>query len=228
MQEAWMRNTVLLVIISLVIGCAPTTNKDGEALYLQGQSLEQQQAANPQQARQNYEQARDAYNQALQMNPPAALTAKLHAGLGNASYWLDDYGNAREQWLAAYPATDDVATKSFMLYRVGLCEQRMGSFPQADETFAKVQQEFPNTDAAARAREHQGYKGFTLQLATFANSATADNAIATLRRQGVNPTKSVNRQGNAVVSVGPVTNYRQAVDLKNRFASTYPQAVILP
>jgi tetratricopeptide (TPR) repeat protein len=223
-----MRNTLLLAMISLVVGCNSANNKDAESLYMRGQSLEQQPAASPQQARQNYEQARDAYSQALQTNPPAPLAAKLHAGLGNASYWLDDYSNAREQWLAAYPATEDPATKSFMLYRVGLCEQRLGSFEQADQTFAKVQQEYPNTDAAARAREHQGFKGFTVQLATFANSTTADSAIATLRKQGVNPAKSVNRQGNAVVSVGPVPNYRLAVDLKNRFAPTYPQAVILP
>jgi len=152
----------------------------------------------------------------------------LHAGIANTSYWLDDYGTAISEWSNAVNSFDDPAVKSFMMYRIGLSQQRAGNFAMADQTFANVQQQFPSTDAAKRAHEHQGYKAFTVQLATYANGASADAEIAKLQKQGIRPAKSRNPQGNTVISVGPIASYPQALDLKHRFASVYPQAVILP
>src|SRR5581483_9430753 len=192
----------------------PTGSTAGEALYLKGRALEGKTTSSQPEARQNYLQARDAYQQALQQQPNPALEARIHAGIANTSYWLDDYATAVSEWSAAYPNFDDPAIKSFMLYRIGLSQQRMGNFGMADQTFAKVQQEFAGTDAAKRAREHQGYKGFTVQLATFANPSSADGEISKLRSQGITPTKSRNAQGNTVVSIGPISSYPQALDLK--------------
>jgi tetratricopeptide (TPR) repeat protein len=212
-------------MIVLLVGCN-SDNKGGqtaEALYREGQALE----TKPDAGRQDFMAARDAYTQALQLQSSPELDARIRAGLANASYWLDDYPTAIREWTTAYPNLADDATRSFVLYRIGLCQQRLGQFGQADQTFAKVQQEFPGTDAAKRAGQHQGIKGFTVQLATFANPKSADAEIDKLRRQGVAPAKAQSATGT-VVSVGPVQTYAQAMDLKNRFAATYPQAVIVP
>ena len=207
---------------------SPTGASAAEALYLKGRALEQKTVGSQQDARQNMQQARDAYRQALAQQPNPQLEARLHAGIANASYWLDDYGTAVSEWSAAIDSFDDPAVKSFMLYRIGLAQQRSGNFGMADQTFANVQQQYAGTDAAKRAREHQGYKAFTVQLATFANPTSADAEMAKLQRQGITPSKSRNPQGNTVISVGPIASYPQALDLKRRFASVYPQAVILP
>ena len=220
-----MRNSLLLAMIVLLVGCN-SDNKPGqtaETLYREGQALE----TRPNASRQDFMAARDSYTQALQLQSTPELEARIRAGLANACYWLDDYPTAIREWTTAYPSLEDDATRSFTLYRIGLCQQRLGQFAQADQTFAKVQQDYPGTDAAKRAREHQGFKGFTVQLATFANPKSADAEIDKLRRQGVAPAKAQNATGTAV-SLGPVQTYAQAIDLKNRFASTYPQAVILP
>jgi len=163
-------------------------------------------------------QARDVYRQALSQQPSPQLEARLHAGIANTSYWLDDYSTAIAEWNTAYPNLEDPAVKSFVLYRVGICQQRLGQFAQADQTFGTVQQQYPSTDAAKRARERLGAKGFTLQLATYANAASADAEIAKLQKQGMSPSRGKNAQGNTVVSIGPMANYAQAMDMKNRMA----------
>ncbi|HEX3358208.1 MAG TPA: tetratricopeptide repeat protein [Tepidisphaeraceae bacterium] len=206
---------------------SPSGPGSAEALYLKGRALEQNTVA-PDQVKSTRQAARDAYQKALQQDPAPDLQRLLHAGIANTSYFLDDYTTALEEWSAAYPSFDDPIVRSFMLYRIGLCQQRLGQFAQADQTFANVQQQYPGTDAATRSHEHQGFHSFTLQLATFANSRTADNTLDALRRQGMMPTKAVNAQGNTVVSIGPIPSYQQALDLKTRFLPAYPQAIILP
>jgi hypothetical protein len=65
-----------------------------------------------------------------------------------------------------------------------------------------------------------------LQLATFANGAAADAAVGALRRDGI-VAEQIDK-GRTVVLVGPVPSYQQILTLKNRYAATYPDAVIVP
>ena len=116
----------------------------------------------------------------------------------------------------------------FRSYRIGLCQQRLGQFAVADQTFARVQQEYPNSDAAEKAKKHTGYHGFMVQLATYQNPKTADSAIDGLRKQGTLPTKTTDPAGRTVVSIGPAQSYPQAMSLRNRFAGIYPDALIIP
>ncbi len=184
-------------------------------------------------ARNNFSQAREIYQQAAARNSPHNRrwrAKRLHAKASpTSSYWLDDYQPPRSpNGRRAYPNFDDPAIKSYMLYRIGLSQQRMGQFGLADQSFASVQQQYPGTDAAKRAREHQGFKSFTLQLATFASGGSADSDISKLQQQGVRPTKSRDSHGNTIIAVGPFSSYSQALGEKLRFSSIYPQAVILP
>ena len=141
---------------------------------------------------------------------------------------MDDYAAAMREWAMAYDRLEDPDAKAWVLYRLGLCHQRSGSFQQADKLFAQVQQEYPNTIPAQRAHERQGARSFTVQLATYANRGTADAAVAALRREGVAPTQVLDPQGRTVVRVGPMSNYQQALTLKQRYAQRYPDAIILP
>lgn len=199
-----------------------------DAYYLKGRALEGKPVANDVQARSNYFAARQAYQQGLSLNPDSTLKGRLLAGSANASYWLDDYTAAAAAWKQAYDLSDDSTAKSFMLYRIGLCYQRQGDFAAADKTFALVEKDYPNTEAANRARGHTGYRHFTLQLATFNSSSTAETALINLRRDGAIPTRAVDARGNWVVTLGPIRNYQQALALKNRYAYSYPSAVIVP
>jgi tetratricopeptide (TPR) repeat protein len=201
-----------------------------DALYLKGRALEERATSSSDKARakQDLQAARTAYIQALQLNPPRTLEGRIRAGVANVAYWQDDYSTAAQQWSAAYQNVEDPATKSFILYRVGLAQQRMGEFAQADQTFASVQQQFPGTEGATRAKERQGARAYSVQLATYANAATADANIAQLRKEGLNPTRTVDPQGRVIVAIGGLGNYQQATQMKTRLASRFPNAMIIP
>jgi TolA-binding protein len=196
-----------------------------EALYLKGRALEGKTAANEAEAKRNLQAARSAYLAALEQSPSRPLDAYIRTSLANVAYFQDDYPTAISQWSAALDHLDREDVKAWALYRIGLCQQRLGKFADADRTFAQVQN-YPGVPAQ-RAREHQGARGFFVQLATFASAAQADQAIAHLSKQGIAATKATDPAGHHVVRVAAPT-YRQAEQLKSRFAGQYPDALIVP
>jgi TolA-binding protein len=207
----------------------PTGAGSAEAFYLRGAALQQKSVSSDQAAQVNLQAARDAYQQALLHHPSATLESRIHAGLGNCAYFLNDYATAISEWTTAYDKLDDQTARAWVLYRVGVSRQRLGQFDLADQILAMVQQQYPNTVPAQRAREHQGARGFTVQLATFANPASADGAANTLRREGVLTTKQYDpTQKATVVRAGPLPSYQQALSVKQRYAAQYPDALILP
>jgi tetratricopeptide (TPR) repeat protein len=207
---------------------APSGPGTAEALYLQGLAHEQKVAGSAVEARANLQAARDAYTEAFAHQPSPQLKAYLHTSLANVAYFQDDYATALREWSTAYDLLSDDAVKSWVLYRIGLCRQRSGQFAEADQILVAVQEKFPNTIPAQRAKEKYGARSFSVQIATFANSTAADTTIATLRQEGASATRRADARGNAVVFVGPVKTYQQALAMKNRYAGRYPDAVIVP
>ncbi len=207
---------------------APHGPGSAEALYLKGRSFEEKTAGDQAEAKANLQSARAAYIQALEQMPRQPLEAYIRASLANVAYFQDDYPTAISQWSAAYDKLDKDDLKAWALYRIGLSQQRLGQFAQADQTFVNVQQLHPNTVPAQRAREHQGARAFFVQLATFASPASATRAAAELQRQGVAASTAADSAGHSVLRIGPISSYTQAAYYKTRFAEQYPDAVVLP
>ena len=201
-----------------------------EALYLQGRVHEQRakDAANPTDARNNLREAQGLYTRALSMAPPQPLEAYAHAGLANASYFLEDYATAAREWAAAYPNITEPDAKAWVAYRAGLSEQRRGNFAAADQHFAEVQRQFPGSEQARRAATHQGAKAFHVQVGIFSTAANAQNAVAKLKAQGFSPVRSADAQGRQIIGVGPIPSYAQAKTLRDRLSGQYPGAAIVP
>jgi outer membrane protein assembly factor BamD (BamD/ComL family) len=201
-----------------------------EALYLKGRGFEGKNAAgvSEPEAKANLQAARDAYVEALGMNPRQPLLSYIQASLGNVAYFQDDYPTAIAQLTASLDGLDKPEVKAWALYRIGLSHQRVGQFQQADQAFAAVQQQFPGTEPARRAQEHQGARAFYVQLATFASAAPADRAVADLKKQGVTAASVAGPAGRAVLRAGPVASYSQAQYLRARFLDKYPDALIVP
>ncbi|CAN5375482.1 hypothetical protein BH10PLA1_BH10PLA1_13280 [soil metagenome] len=196
--------------------------------YLHGRAIEQRVKADPAVAQNDLSLARTDYNRALQLAPPKKLEGYIRASLGNVDYFQDDYAGAFEQWSTAFNLLSEADLKAWTLYRIGLTQQRMGRFPQADQTFVQVQSQFPGTEQASRARERHGVRGFQVQLATFTNAKNADASITELKKQGVTPTKTTDPRGLSVIRVGPYATYAEAQQIKHRFAVKYADAIILP
>ena len=210
----------------------PTGKNTARALYLRGRALEQRLKSSPAQATADFGAARQAYTDALKQNPGVPLEHFIRASLANVCYWQDDYVAAQQHWAACTGKFDDENTNAFVLYRIGLCQQRLGNFVAADRTFAQVQQMYPNAaEVAQRAKSRTGFTFFTVQLATFANSQTADATVAQLMRDGVNPKRVSDPRdprNTHAVTIGPCATYAQAQQLKARYIARFPDAVIVP
>lgn len=206
----------------------PTGPGTAEALYLRGRAFEQRVAANPNEARSNLQSARTAYIEALAKNPSPKLASYIHTSLANVAYFQDDYPTALKEWSGAYDSIQDTEIKSWVLYRMALCQQRLGRFVEADKIFTAVEQQYGGTLPAQRAKEKKGARGFSIQFATFLNAATADSAIAALRSQGVLASKQVDPRSRSVVMAGPFATYQQALTVRNTHLDKYPDAIILP
>lgn len=206
----------------------PSTPRAAEVHYLKGRAYEAKVASSPGEQRQNLALAMGAYDEALKHSPDNRLSGRIYSGVANVCYWQDDYSNAWRNWVKAFDLTDEPETKSYILYRIGLSQQRLGRFDEADKTYAAVIQEYPQSDAARRAAQKRGARGFGVQVATFASPQTADNAMNTLRREGFVPSKSATTSGNTVVTVTPFGSYQQAQAAKMRLAGLFPDAVVVP
>jgi tetratricopeptide (TPR) repeat protein len=207
---------------------SPRGHAAAEAHYLKGRAYEQRTAGSTQEAASNLQAARTAYIQALQQQPTPRLEGLIRAGVANVAYWQDDYATAVQQWQVAYPLLEQPAAKSFTLYRIGLSMQRLGRFDEADRHFTQVQQLYPGTDAALRARAHQGHRSFSVQVATFASPQNAQTAVTSLRSMGMTPAQTTNGNGHHVVSIGPIASYAQAKGLQARVVPHFPDALIVP
>jgi tetratricopeptide (TPR) repeat protein len=207
----------------------PTGPAAADALYLHGRALEGRAAQDAASAPAASVEAYNYYSQALTQKPRPALEGLIHVGMGNVLYFQDRYSAAVGELTAGYDKLERDSDKAWALYRIGLCNQRMGHWAEADRDFSAVQQQFPNTEPAQRAREHQGATAFWVQVGTFATPAAADAAAADLKRQGITGQLFHDTVRNLqYVRVGPLNSYESAVVVKQRVLGKYRDAMIMP
>jgi tetratricopeptide (TPR) repeat protein len=143
------------------------------------------------------------------------------------AFFQDDYATAEQYWKQSYDHIDDADSRAWILYRIGLCRQRLDRFAEADATFSDVESNFPNTEPAQRAREHACMRGFYVQVGPFTDPLAAKKAGDGLRAMGI--ASKPQMAGSAqVVMAGPRNTYREAQQLRERLITSYPTAVIVP
>ena len=204
-----------------------------EALYLEGRVYEHRATSEESQGRQgeakmDLQTARSTYVKALSLPAEPKVKALIHAGVANTAYFHDDFPTAMNEWAVAYPDIQQQEAQAWILYRIGVCQQRLGRFDQADRSFAQVRQQFPNSEPAKRAVSHVGAKAFYVQVGAFADSANADKTVASLQSQGFRASKLTPQPNRQEVVVGPAYTYADAKTLKGQLVRAYPGAVIEP
>jgi tetratricopeptide (TPR) repeat protein len=207
----------------------PTGSAAADALYLRGRALEekgQRDASSPQK---DFADAYNYYSQALAQKPRPGLAGLIHVGMGNVLYFQDRYSAAINELTSGIEQLERDADKAYALYRVGLCYQRLGHWDEADKQFIAVQQRFPGTDPATRAREHQGARAFYVQVGTYAAPAQADATTAALKKQGLPAQRFQDNARNVqYVRVGPMSTYESAAATKQKLWARYRDAIVIP
>ena len=204
-----------------------------EALYLEGRVYEQRATSEESggregQAKMDLQTARGTYVHALSLPADPRVAALVHAGLANVAYFQEDYSTAAQEWSIAYPQIPQADAKAWMMYRIGVCQQRLGLFDQADRIFATVRRDFPQSVPAQRATSHIGARAFYVQVGAYLDSVNADKIALSLQSQGFRAAKAVGPGGRIEVRVGPAYNYADAKTLRSRLVSAYPAAIIEP
>ena len=204
-----------------------------EALYLQGRVYEHNAstadaAGRLPEARADLQTARQTYEHALTLSPAPKVAALIHAGVANVAYFQEDYFTAMREWSAAYTDLTQPDAKAWVLYRLGLCQQRLGRFEDADLNFTDVRREYPGTEPAQRAAVRQGARAFYVAIGSYTDSKSADPVLAALRGNGFTAMTMMTPNGREAIRVGPAYNYDQAKALRTRLMGAYPQAVIEP
>jgi tetratricopeptide (TPR) repeat protein len=207
---------------------SPTGPAAADAYYLQGRALEAKSQRDPASPQKDCADAYNAYSQALAQKPRLGLEGLIHVGMGNILYFQDRYAAAVGELTAGYEKLERDNDKAWALYRIALSQQRLGRWAEADKNYTLVQQQFPSTEPAARARDKRGYNAFWVQVATFPNPQVASAAMAELKKQGMPAQLFVDTTRNAqVVRVGPLS-YEGATATRQKVLTKYPYAAIVP
>lgn len=189
-------------------------------------------AKRPDDARAQLTAAANAYLRAIGAKPAPAVEGLARSGLANAAFHLDDYTTAVREWGLAFPLVADADAKAWILYRVGVCQQRLGWFDMADRSFTQLRQQYPSADSgqpAARAAQRVGHRAFFVQVGTFDSPANADRVVQTLARQRLPAARDTDpATGRHVVRVGPAATWAEAETFQSQVTATYPDALIVP
>jgi tetratricopeptide (TPR) repeat protein len=199
-----------------------------QAWYMEGRGYYMKVASSPGESQNNLLQARTCYLEALQKNPDPALEGDIRAEYANVAFFQDDFAETIQQASAAMPLEKTPQTNAFLLLRIGMSEQRLGRFTDADQTFRQVMQRYPGTPIAESAREHEGQNNFYVQLATYTDKKLADQALASLRSGGVIISQRTDSKGNTIIDAGPYSTYADAKKVKDQLQANFPLALIVP
>lgn len=206
----------------------PSGPGSAEALYLKGRAFEQKRANDPAELKRNLVDARLAYADALNQHPSKKTEGYIRASLSNVAFFQDDFTTSFAEAYRAYSLIDSPEIQSVLLYRIGVSQQRMGRFTDADQTFGQVQTRFPTMPIARVAGQHIGLRNFYLQLATYNSAGGADRAIASMQNSRVAISKHTDVSGHTVIDAGPFSTYEAAKDAQTRFEQQYPDSLIVP
>jgi tetratricopeptide (TPR) repeat protein len=198
-----------------------------EAYYIRGYAIETRPKSDNAAAARDLALARDSYTRGLASNPRPVIAARLHVQLGNVCYYQEDYSAAVPELTAAYDLLDPSQSKDLVLYHIGICEQRLGRFEDADRTFLRVQQEYPGCPYAGPAHAHYGIRGFYVQLGAYSQMPDIDSAARAVAAAGSAPLKS-SEKGLTIIRTADVPSYGQAQQLRARLAAKYPDARVMP
>jgi tetratricopeptide (TPR) repeat protein len=205
------------------IKIAPTA----QGYYLRARAEEDRPKPNTDIAAADLAKARADYQSALDLRPGQPIKALCQAGLANVCFGLEDYSTAIFEWDSALDDLQEDQWKAYALYKVGESQQRLGRFDDADKTFARLIQQYPDQDVSTKAQARTGVRGFYVQIGSFTKTDDAQAAIKAASDAGLS-CREINDQGLFAVRGGPYMTYAEAEKAKATVANQFPDAIIGP
>lgn len=161
------------------------------------------------------------------------LRWSANATLGALQFEDGHWDTAARALYAAVTTMPRVAPRDALLYRLSLCYERLGHWPQALSAQQQIVAEFgsgPYGDLARRRVELQAGH-FAVQCGVYGSQENADRMVRNLWQQTLRPYVQPERRGGViryVVLVGRYESYAQAVQALAQVKGYVPDAVLWP
>lgn len=198
-----------------------------QAYYLRGRAEEDRPKPDANITAADLAKAGADYQAALDLHPDPPLAARCRAGLANIAFSHGEYPQALDLWSAAVDDLGEPVWRAEALYRIGECQQRLARFEEADKTFQRIEDDYPDLDAAVKAHARQGVRAFFVQVADCSTIADAQAALHAAQSIGLS-CRQVADQGLYAIRAGPYSTYAQAQAAKASVANQFPDAIIGP
>jgi tetratricopeptide (TPR) repeat protein len=198
-----------------------------EAYYLRGRAEEDRGKIDQQVTLADQAKAMKDYNAALGLSPTPQLESRLHNQLANIAFYQNDYPTALFQWTQCVDQLEPTDARPHAMYEMGISQQRIGNFEEADHTFLSVQQKYPSTRYAGWAADHVGVRSFFVQLGSFTSASDAGKALKAAQAAGLQAVAST-KDGNTAILVGPYDSFARAEATRVTWTNQYPDATIVP
>lgn len=161
------------------------------------------------------------------------VTWQPQAMLGVLCFEDDNWDAAARAFKAAVDKMPASPPQDALLFRLGLCAERMGRWSAATSQYRLILQRFPRgVYAAAAARRTQlGADHFAVQCGVFSRSENANQLVARLRAEGLQVySRPEPRQDGSsyVVLEGRYASYQDANQALGRVRGYVPDAVLWP
>ncbi len=209
----------------------PTGPTAAAAYYDRGRAIEDRPKKDQAASFADLHQAAGDYQRAivaLQYTMNKSLEGQIRAQLGSVSIELDDYPTAAMQLSVAVNLLEDDASKREAMYGLGLSQQRLGRFDDADQTFGRVEELYPGTDAANMSKMHAGTRAFYVTVGAFTAEGDVTRASARLAKAGFAARVEHGANGVTTVLAGPFSSYTGAKALQGSLAPDFPGSMIVP
>jgi TolA-binding protein len=176
--------------------------------------------------------ARD-FEDAIRTSRREDLTALARASLASIAFQNGDWSRAADLYAQSVRHLPDQPPTDQILYNAGVSLQRVGRWREAAFQFSRIVDKFPGRPLAADARRMLGWRHeyFTIQLAAFANPASATTAVEQFRARGLDAVQENQaRDGGAlwVIMTGRYTTHAEASTALARVRQVEPGAFIIP
>jgi len=161
------------------------------------------------------------------------VTWRAQAVLGVLRFEDQQWAPAAQALGSAVGAMPAGPPMDALLFRLGLCAERLGQWGAAQTQYRRVVGEFPQGTYAGLAQRRLDLKAdhFAVQCGAFAQVQNASAQVAQLRQGGLAAQVQRDVRGGSapyVVFVGRYGTYAEAVDALGRVRAIVPDAVIWP
>ena len=171
--------------------------------------------------------------QAARQATDPQLLWQPHAALGTLYFEDENWEAAARAFNQAIEHMPAAPPQDALLFRLGLCCERLGRWSAALAPYRRIVAQFPSGVYAegAERRAQLAADHFAVQCGMFASMENANDLVAQLRKQSLRAyVRAEPRKGNTyyVVLEGRYNSYREANQALARVRGYVPQAVLWP